>query len=99
MGSDTPNFSFTQVPQTLQQEISPGKILDAIELYRKANHYIEAAKLMFKLAEESSEIPSHALRTKKLYVLGMRAPDTASVAPFNVDSHESHAIYLHRCFQ
>ena len=47
-----------------------GKVLDAIELYRKANHYIDAAKLMFQLAKDSSEIPSHALRTKKLYVLG-----------------------------
>jgi len=50
--------------------LEKGKVLDAIELYRKANHYIDAAKLMFKLAAESSEIPSHALRTKKLYVLG-----------------------------
>ena len=53
---------------------SPGKVLDAIELYRKANHYIDAAKLMFQLAKDSSEIPSHALRTKKLYVLGSSIP-------------------------
>ena len=47
-----------------------GKVLEAIELYRKANHFVDAAKLLFKLADESSEVPSHTLKTKKLYVLG-----------------------------
>ncbi|XP_038051534.1 WD repeat-containing protein 35-like isoform X4 [Patiria miniata] len=46
------------------------KKLQAIELYRKANHFIEAAKLMFSIAEENVKKKVKPLRTKKLYVLG-----------------------------
>ncbi|XP_022083410.1 WD repeat-containing protein 35-like [Acanthaster planci] len=46
------------------------KKLQAIELYRKANHFIEAAKLMFSIAEDNAKKKVKPLRTKKLYVLG-----------------------------
>ncbi|XP_070533961.1 WD repeat-containing protein 35-like isoform X2 [Ptychodera flava] len=45
------------------------KKLQAIELYRKANHYLNAAKLMFKIGEEYAEKKAKPLRTKKMYVL------------------------------
>uniref|UniRef100_A0A9J7XKM3 WD repeat domain 35 n=1 Tax=Cyprinus carpio carpio TaxID=630221 RepID=A0A9J7XKM3_CYPCA len=38
--------------------LEKNKTLEAVELYRKAHHFLDAAKLMFKIAEE-----------KKLYVL------------------------------
>ncbi|XP_072032249.1 WD repeat-containing protein 35-like isoform X2 [Amphiura filiformis] len=46
------------------------KKLQAIELYRKANHFIEAAKLMFQIAEEYAKKKEKPQRTKKMYVLG-----------------------------
>ncbi|XP_051471912.1 WD repeat-containing protein 35 isoform X3 [Apus apus] len=45
------------------------KIFDAIELYRKANYFFEAAKLMFKVADEEAKKRTKPLRVKKLYVL------------------------------
>lgn len=45
------------------------KFLDAVELYRKANHHTEAAKLLVDLARQSAEQKVHPLRVKKLYVL------------------------------
>ncbi|XP_027606209.2 WD repeat-containing protein 35 isoform X1 [Pipra filicauda] len=49
--------------------LEKNKILDAIELYRKANYFFEAAKLMFKIADEESKKRTKPLRVKKLYVL------------------------------
>uniref|UniRef100_F6XA62 WD repeat-containing protein 35 n=1 Tax=Xenopus tropicalis TaxID=8364 RepID=F6XA62_XENTR len=49
--------------------LEKNKTLDAIELYRKANHFLEAAKLMFKIAEDEAKKRSKPLRVKKLYVL------------------------------
>ncbi|XP_010201833.1 WD repeat-containing protein 35 isoform X2 [Colius striatus] len=49
--------------------LEKNKILDAIELYRKANSFFEAAKLMFKIADEESKKRTKPLRVKKLYVL------------------------------
>nr|XP_054760120.1 WD repeat-containing protein 35-like [Lytechinus pictus] len=46
------------------------KTLQAIELYRKANHYLDAAKLMFQTAETEGKKKLKPLRTKKIYVLG-----------------------------
>ncbi|XP_062523267.1 WD repeat-containing protein 35-like, partial [Corticium candelabrum] len=43
--------------------------LEAVELYQKANHHLDAARLLFELAKESAEIRSNPLRIKKLYVL------------------------------
>lgn len=49
--------------------LEKNKTLDAIELYRKANHFIAAAKLLFKVAAEVSDAKTNPLRAKKLYVL------------------------------
>ncbi|XP_067931487.1 WD repeat-containing protein 35-like [Watersipora subatra] len=51
--------------------LSKQKVLSAIELYRKAGRYLEAAKLMYKLAEEQAQAgTSQPKRLKKMYVLG-----------------------------
>ncbi|XP_060042583.1 WD repeat-containing protein 35 isoform X5 [Erinaceus europaeus] len=49
--------------------LEKNKTLDAIELYRKANYFYEAAKLMFKIADEEAKKRTKPLRVKKLYVL------------------------------
>uniref|UniRef100_A0A7M4EBJ1 WD repeat-containing protein 35 n=3 Tax=Crocodylus porosus TaxID=8502 RepID=A0A7M4EBJ1_CROPO len=49
--------------------LEKNKILDAIELYRKANYFFDAAKLMFKIADEEAKKRTKPLRVKKLYVL------------------------------
>ncbi|KAG7199655.1 hypothetical protein KM043_014248 [Ampulex compressa] len=49
--------------------LSNGKRLQAIELYKKANYNLEAAKLLLKLAEEQAKTRSNPLRVKKIYVL------------------------------
>ena len=46
------------------------KTFQAIELYRKANHFLEGAKLLFDLASTETKKRSGPLRIKKLYVLG-----------------------------
>ncbi|KAB5582180.1 hypothetical protein PHYPO_G00184200 [Pangasianodon hypophthalmus] len=45
------------------------KTLEAVELYRKAHHFLDAAKLMFKIAEDEAKKRTRPLRVKKLYVL------------------------------
>ncbi|KAF7710784.1 WD repeat-containing protein 35 isoform X2 [Silurus meridionalis] len=45
------------------------KTLEAVELYRKAHHFLDAAKLMFKTAEDEAKKRTRPLRVKKLYVL------------------------------
>ncbi|NXQ88879.1 WDR35 protein, partial [Nyctibius grandis] len=49
--------------------LEKNKILDAVELYCKANYFFEAAKLMFKIADEEAKKRTKPLRVKKLYVL------------------------------
>ncbi|XP_032149939.1 WD repeat-containing protein 35 isoform X2 [Sapajus apella] len=49
--------------------LEKNKTLDAIELYRKANYFFDAAKLMFKIADEEAKKGTKPLRVKKLYVL------------------------------
>eukprot|EP00049_Salpingoeca_infusionum_P026788 m.27924 g.27924 ORF g.27924 m.27924 type:complete len:1165 (+) comp8999_c0_seq1:165-3659(+) len=49
--------------------LSKDKKVEAIELYRQANHYIEAAKLLFALAEDMAS-DGNPLKCKQLYVLG-----------------------------
>lgn len=49
--------------------LSNGKRLQAIELYKKANHHLEAAKLLMKLAEEQAKGRTNPLRVKKTFVL------------------------------
>ncbi|XP_021561959.1 WD repeat-containing protein 35 isoform X2 [Carlito syrichta] len=49
--------------------LEKNKIFDAIELYRKASYFFDAAKLMFKIADEEAKKRTKPLRVKKLYVL------------------------------
>uniref|UniRef100_A0A673JJ84 WD repeat-containing protein 35 n=1 Tax=Sinocyclocheilus rhinocerous TaxID=307959 RepID=A0A673JJ84_9TELE len=49
--------------------LEKNKTLEAVELYRKAHHFLDAAKLMFKIAEEEAKKRTRPLRVKKLYVL------------------------------
>ncbi|XP_015110553.1 WD repeat-containing protein 35 [Diachasma alloeum] len=49
--------------------LSNGKRLQAIELYRSANCFLEAAKLLLRLAEEQTRLRANPLRVKKIYVL------------------------------
>ena len=53
-----------------QHLLDDKKILQAIELYRKANHFLEAARLLMELAKDETKKRSSPLRIKKLYVLG-----------------------------
>ena len=52
-----------------QHLLDENKILQAIELYRKANHFLEAARLLMDLAKEETAKRASPLRIKKLYVL------------------------------
>ncbi|TKS86180.1 WD repeat-containing protein 35 [Collichthys lucidus] len=49
--------------------LEKNKTLEAVELYRKAHHFLDAAKLMFKIANQEAERRTRPLRVKKLYVL------------------------------
>ncbi|XP_076068879.1 intraflagellar transport protein Oseg4 [Oratosquilla oratoria] len=49
--------------------LEKGKRLQAIELYRKADKLLDAAKLLYGIAEEEGKKKSKPLRVKKLYVL------------------------------
>ncbi|KAH0520873.1 WD repeat-containing protein 35 [Microtus ochrogaster] len=49
--------------------LEKNKTLDAIELYRNASYFFEAAKLMYKIADEEAKKRTKPLRVKKLYVL------------------------------
>ena len=52
-----------------QHLLDENNLLQAIELYRKANHFLEAARLLVDLAKEETAKRSNPLRIKKLYVL------------------------------
>lgn len=56
------------------------KILNAVELYRKANHFIEAAKLLTEAAKQASRQSLSPLKIKKIYVL----------AALLVECHQAH---------
>lgn len=49
--------------------LAKDRLLEAVELYRKANHFLEAARLLYQLAESEAKKKSLPLRVKKLYVL------------------------------
>ena len=53
-----------------QHLLDEDKTFQAIELYRKANHFLEAAKLLFDVAKAETAKHTSPLRIKKLYVLG-----------------------------
>ncbi|KAK3580220.1 hypothetical protein CHS0354_012747 [Potamilus streckersoni] len=53
-----------------QYLLEKNKVVNAIELYRKAGHYLEAAKLIFKMAQEQAKAKQKPLLIKKMFVLG-----------------------------
>ncbi|KAH9492608.1 WD repeat-containing protein 35 [Bulinus truncatus] len=53
-----------------QHLLEKKKVLDAISLYRKAGHFMDAAKLMVKLANDQVKGRKNPLIIKKMYVLG-----------------------------
>lgn len=50
--------------------LEKNKIVSAIELYRKAGHFLNAAKLLFKLANEQVKKKARPVLIKKMFVLG-----------------------------
>ena len=64
-----PNQISSLLAKYAQHLLDENKILQAIELYRKANHYLEAARLLMDLAKDETAKRSSPLRIKKLYVL------------------------------
>lgn len=65
-----PNQISSLLAKYAQHLLDENKIIQAIELYRKANHYLEAARLLMGLAKDETAKHSSPLRIKKLYVLG-----------------------------
>eukprot|EP01135_Chromosphaera_perkinsii_P001605 Nk52_evm75s207 gene=Nk52_evmTU75s207 len=65
------------------------KKLQAIELYRKANHFVEAAKLLCSLAKESEKMKPNPLRAKKLHVLA--ALQVEKYHEFHIATSKLHA--------
>lgn len=51
------------------QLIDKGRIVAAVELYKKAGHFIQAAKKLFEIGKEETSKKSNPLRIKKIYVL------------------------------
>ncbi|XP_060089548.1 WD repeat-containing protein 35 isoform X2 [Heteronotia binoei] len=49
--------------------LEKNKPLDAVKLYYKANYFFDAAKLMFKIADDEAKKRTKPLRVKKLYVM------------------------------
>lgn len=49
--------------------LDQNKIFNAIELYRKARHYLDAARLMFEVIEKQLRRANSPLLVKKMYVL------------------------------
>ena len=66
-------FKMPQVSVLLSKHaaelLKDGRLPEAIELQKKAGRYLDAARLMTKLAEREIEKHSNLLRIKKLYVL------------------------------
>ncbi|XP_065296308.2 WD repeat-containing protein 35 isoform X2 [Dermacentor albipictus] len=60
----------TLLAQYARRLLDEGKILSAVELYRKANRFRDAAQLMFKVAAEESKKNHAPSLMKKIYVLG-----------------------------
>lgn len=60
----------TLLAQYAKRLLDEKKILSAVELYRKANRFRDAAQLMFKVAVEESKRNHTPSLMKKIYVLG-----------------------------
>ncbi|XP_065368949.1 WD repeat-containing protein 35 [Calliphora vicina] len=76
------------------QLLKDGRLPEAIELQKKAGRYLDAARLMTKLAERELEKRSNLLRIKKLYVLAgllteqhlkSLASSSAETPAYNID--------------
>ena len=76
-----------------QHLLDENKILQAIELYRKANHFLEAARLLMDLAKQETGKRSNPLRIKKLYVLAARLVEEHQVSP-NLTTIWLNSIYV-----
>jgi len=55
--------------------LGENKMFQAVELYRKANKYTDAAKLLAKLGHKAGDTKINPLRAKKLYVLSAMEVD------------------------
>lgn len=66
-------YNISKVDELLASQaskfLSQKKIFNAIELYRKARHYLDAARLMFEVADREAKQRSNPLLIKKMYVL------------------------------
>ncbi|KAM8834110.1 WD repeat-containing protein 35 [Synchiropus picturatus] len=51
------------------QLLEKNKVWEAVELYQKAHYFLDAAKLMFKIANDEAKKRARPLRVKKLFVL------------------------------
>jgi len=71
--------------------LSKNRLFQAVELYRKANKYTDAAKLLARLAEQSAATKVDPLRAKKLYVLSAMEVDRFKhrMLDQNMTSHKS----------
>ena len=70
-----------------QHLLDENKILQAIELYRKANHFLEAARLLMDLAKEETGKRASPLRIKKLYVLAALLVEEHQVSKEALEFH------------
>ncbi|XP_050408389.2 WD repeat-containing protein 35 [Patella vulgata] len=59
----------TLLAKYAQHLLEKNKQINAIELYRKAGHFMEAAKILYKMSEDQGKQRSKPLMMKKLYVL------------------------------
>lgn len=65
-----PNQISSLLAKYAQHLLDEDKTFQAIELYRKANHFLEGARLLFVVAKNETAKHSSPMRIKKLYVLG-----------------------------
>jgi len=67
------SYEFPEVQSILakyaKELLDAGKQLHAVELYRKANQYTDAAKLLASMGAEIGETRMNPLRAKKLFVM------------------------------
>ena len=67
-------YNITHVDALLAKQakdfLDQNKIFNAIELFRKARHYLDAARLMFDITNKEAKTRNSPLLLKKMYVLG-----------------------------
>ena len=67
------NHSFPEIDSLLLRYVSrlleEGKLLEAVELYRKSNRSVEGAELLQRVCLEQQALGASPLRLKKLHVL------------------------------